>query len=213
MAMPATKLTLSFQLLLLGAYLLFCYLMALIVAQYIPASSDTAFLGIKQEFITIPFYLPAFYIHVFTAMLALPAGFTQFSRYVLRQWPMVHRINGRLYVISILLLGAPSGLLIGIYANGGLISQLAFCLLGVLWIYFTWRAYIAARKGNITAHKAFMYRSFALTLSAITLRAWKYILIATFHSRPMDVYQLIAWLGWIPNLLIAEYLISLKRTK
>ncbi|TXI90050.1 MAG: DUF2306 domain-containing protein, partial [Chryseobacterium sp.] len=26
----------------------------------------------------------------------------------------------------------------------------------------------------------------------------------------MDVYQIIAWLGWIPNILIIEYLITKK---
>jgi uncharacterized membrane protein len=213
MAVPATKLTATFRLLLTAAYLLFCYFMVEIVAQYIPAGTDTAFLGIKQEYIGIPFYLPAFYIHVFTAMLALPAGFTQFSRYVLKRWPSIHRFNGRLYVISILLLGAPSGFIIGLYANGGLASRISFCLLGILWMYFTWQAYAEARKRNIQRHKAFMYRSFALTLSAITLRAWKYVLIGIFHPRPMDVYQLIAWLGWVPNLLIAEYLLILKRPK
>jgi hypothetical protein len=26
----------------------------------------------------------------------------------------------------------------------------------------------------------------------------------------MDVYQIIAWLGWIPNILLIEYLITKK---
>ncbi|HEU0126123.1 MAG TPA: DUF2306 domain-containing protein, partial [Flavobacterium sp.] len=58
---------------------------------------------------------------------------------------------------------------------------------------------------NITQHKAFMMRSFALTFSAITLRLWKIILVNLFHPAPMDVYQIIAWLGWLPNLIIIEY--------
>jgi uncharacterized membrane protein len=189
---------------------LFCYLMLQIVLQYIPAGTDTAFLGIKQDYIGIPFYLLAFYIHVFTAILALPAGFTQFSKFILKEYPQVHKLNGRIYVISILLLAAPSGFFIGLFANGGISSRLGFCTLAVLWIAFTWQAFAKARQGKLKAHKAFMYRSFALTLSAISLRAWKYALIGAFHPRPMDVYQVIAWLGWVPNLLIAEYLISKK---
>jgi uncharacterized membrane protein len=194
-------------------YLFFCYLMLQIVLQYIPAGTDTAFLGIKQDYVEIPFYLVAFYIHVFTALLALPAGFTQFSKYILKHQPHIHKLNGRIYVLSILLLGAPSGFFIGLFANGGLSSQFAFCTLAVLWIWFTWQAYSKARHGDFKAHKAFMYRSFALTLSAITLRAWKYMFVEMFHPRPMDVYMVVAWLGWIPNLLIAEYLISKKINK
>jgi len=204
------KRTLPGYLILVLAYLFFCYLMLQIVLQYIPAGRDTAFLGIKQDYVHLPFYLPAFYIHVFTAVLALPAGFTQFSKFILKQYPHIHKLNGRIYVISILLLGAPSGFIIGLFANGGVSSRLAFCILAVLWIIFTYQAFIKAKQKDFKSHKAFMYRSFALTLSAITLRGWKYLFIETFHPRPMDVYQVVAWLGWIPNLLIAEYLISKK---
>jgi hypothetical protein len=57
-----------------------------------------------------------------------------------------------------------------------------------------------------------MLRSFALALSAITLRAWKYALVAIFHPRPMDVYQLVAWLGWVLNLVIIEVYIYKRWT-
>ena len=52
-----------------------------------------------------------------------------------------------------------------------------------------------------------MIRSFALTLSAITLRLWKYLIVLAFQPRPMDVYHIVAWLGWVVNLIIAEIII------
>ena len=192
---------------LLLVYTFFCILMLGIVLQYIPAGPDTAFLGIKQDYIELPWYLPAFYIHVFTAILALPAGFTQFQKKLRRKHPAVHRFNGRIYVFMILLLGAPSGLVIGVYANGGVSSQIAFVLLAMLWWWFTWQAFVKAKKGLFRAHRIFMIRSFALTLSAITLRAWKYVIVAAFHPHPMDAYRIVAWLGWTLNLLIAELII------
>lgn len=210
--MPASKRLFSpYGATLLAVYLFFSYLMVEIVLQYVPVGTDTAFLGIKQDYIDLPFYLIAFYIHVFTAVFALPAALTQFSPYILKHHPLVHRINGRFYVVSIVVLGAPSGLYIALFANGGWSSQVAFCLLGLLWFWFTLEAYRKARARQWKAHKAFMYRSFALTLSAITLRAWKFVLVATLHPRPMDVYQVVAWLGWIPNLMLAEYLIHKKQ--
>jgi uncharacterized membrane protein len=198
---------------LLSSYLFFCWLMLRIVLQYIPAGTDTAFLGIKQDYISIPFYLPVFYIHVFTAIFALPAGLTQFSKYILRNHRAIHKFNGRFYVTTIILFAGPSGFIMGIYANGGPASKISFCILALLWIIFTWMAFQRAKQRKIIEHKAFMYRSFALTLSAITLRAWKYILIPTLHPRPMNVYIAIAWLGWVPNLLIAEYLIHQNQKK
>ncbi|MEY4927418.1 MAG: hypothetical protein RI894_1854, partial [Bacteroidota bacterium] len=80
----------------------------------------------------------------------------------------------------------------------------------------TFKALQTAREKDFTAHKNWMYRSYALTLSAATLRAWKYLIvkIALFYSitlPPMDVYRTVAWLGFVPNLLVAEFLIRNKR--
>jgi hypothetical protein len=58
-----------------------------------------------------------------------------------------------------------------------------------------------------------MIRSYALTLSAITLRARKYGSVFAFEPPPMDVYRLVAWLGFVPNLLFAEWWIRRRRQK
>ena len=201
-----------YRVVLLGIYAFFCYLMLEITLQYIPYDTDVAFLKIKQDYIGIGHYRLAFFVHAYTAVLVLIAGFTQFSLFIRRKYPQIHRMSGWLYAGVVLVLAAPSGLIIGIYANGGFFSQMAFCLLAVLWFYFTLKAVLTARKGNFRQHRYFMYRSFALTLSAITLRAWKYVIVAVFHPRPMDAYQIVAWLGWVLNLLIAElYIQHLKR--
>jgi len=193
--------------LLIAFYAYFSYLLLLITLQYIPYNTDVAFLRIKQDVINVPFYKLAFFTHVYTAMLVLPAGFTQFSVYIRRNYPSLHKYTGWLYAAVVILLAGPSGFYMGIYANGGLISQASFCLLALLWIYFTVMAIVKVLQGDYKSHREFLIRSFALTLSAITLRAWKYLLVYMFEPRPMDVYQIVAWLGWIPNLIIAEMII------
>jgi len=174
--------------------------------QYIPFRNDVAFLQIKQTEVTeIPFYTTFFYIHVYSAIIVLLAGFTQFNSVLLKKKPVIHRNIGKLYVFIVLFLSAPSGLFIGIFANGGFYSKISFVTLSILWFYFTLKGFSTIKNKNIKLHKAFMLRSFALTFSAITLRFWKVILVYLFQPSPMDVYQIIAWLGWVPNLLIAEY--------
>lgn len=190
----------------------FGYLMLEITLRYIPFHTDTAFLQIKQqEVTTISSYIVFFYIHVYSAIFVLLAGYTQFSTSLLKRFPRLHRIIGKTYAYIVLVLAAPSGIFIGYHANGGLISQIAFILLGTLWFFFTVQGIIAIRKKDILTHRNFMLRSFALALSAITLRLWKVILVYLFHPNPMDVYQIIAWLGWIPNLMLAEWLIHSKK--
>ena len=86
-------------------------------------------------------------------------------------------------------------------------SLIAFGLLAVGWITFTAKALRKAALGDFVGHRNFMIRSYALTLSALTLRAWKWSITNTVELPPMDVYRAVAWLGWVPNILIAEFLI------
>jgi hypothetical protein len=189
--------------------------MARITLSYIPYNTDVGFLRIKQQYISINSWRTAFFIHVYASMWVLFAGFTQFSRKLMRYNPRLHRILGYIYVVDILLITGPAGLLMGFFANGGLTSRVAFITLALLWIFCTAMALIKAKQKDFKSHRDFMIRSYALTLSAISLRAWKYAITNTWELPPMDVYRTVAWVGWVPNLLVAEYIIlrQYKRRK
>lgn len=204
------KIQFIFYGILILVYAFFCYLMAEITMQYIPINTDVAFLRIKQEYVVMTHYSISFFIHVFTSIFVLIAGFTQFSKTIRRKHYWLHKYSGWIYVVATLCFAAPSGFIIGIYANGGFWSRLAFCLLGALWFVFTLVAMIRLRQKQIIKHQQWMLRSFALAMSAITLRAWKYIIVAIFHPPPMDVYRIVAWLGWVLNLVIVEIYIFWK---
>ncbi len=45
------------------------------------------------------------------------------------------------------------------------------------------------------------------SLRRLTLRAWKYAITNTVEAPPMDVYRMVAWWGWVPNIIVAEVLI------
>jgi uncharacterized membrane protein len=190
-----------------GLLLFFAYLLLLITLQYIPARTDVAFLRLKQDVFGLLHYRIAFFAHVYTGMFVLLSGMLQFPVYIRRHFPAVHKWSGRVYAFLVIFIAGPSGLVMGFYGNGGLLSQSAFCILAVLWIFFTWKAVTAARALRIADHKRWMYRSYALTLSAISLRAWKWLLVLLFAPAPMDVYHVVSWLGWTGNLLVAELLI------
>ena len=192
---------------LLATLAFFTWLMAGITLNYIPYNTDVGFLRIKQQYIGIDHWRIAFFIHVYASIWALLAGFTQFSKRIQRNNPRLHRAMGYIYVTDVLLITGPAGLLMGFYANGGITSRIAFISLACLWIFFTAMALIKARQKNFKAHRRYMIRSYALTLSAITLRAWKYAITNSFELPQMDVYRSVAWLGWVVNLGVAEYII------
>jgi len=190
--------------------LFFTFLMARITVEYLPYNTDVGFLQIKQDYIDIEHWRIAFFAHVYASMWVLLAGFTQFSIYIQSFYPKWHRTFGYVYVTNVLLITGPAGLIMGFYANGGITSKVSFVMLAFLWMIFTAIALVKAKKGDFVSHRQFMMRSFALTLSALTLRAWKWSITNTVELPPMDVYRAVAWLGWVPNLIVVECLIRLR---
>jgi len=198
------------KILLIIGFGYFFWLMLKITLEYVPLDPNVSFLMIKQtEVHDRPEYLWFFYTHVYTSIFILLAGFLAILRKDFRL-KNFHINAGKIYIFLILLFAAPSGIYMGIFANGGFLSKISFIILGSLWWFFTFKAYQLARQKKFKEHKQWMWRSFALTISALTLRIWKVIIVYLFHPNPMDAYQIIAWLGWVPNILLIEYLITKK---
>lgn len=97
------------------------------------------------------------------------------------------------------------------HANGGIISQLSFLILSILWFTYTLKAYTTIKQGAFKKHRNFMIRSYALTLSAISLRLFKYGIVSVFELAPMDTYKIVSILGWLVNLIIAEIIITTQK--
>ena len=177
------------------------------IVPHLSLGDHVGFLEHKQRYVHHPVWRTAFYIHVFSSILTLLAGATQFSGYILNHYRRLHRIMGRIYAGDIFFVNFPSGMILAITSNGAWHTSLAFILLDCLWLGFTLKALIDIRKGDIDSHRRFMIRSYALTFSAITLRSWNMLLSATVPIDPEYLYMINAWLGFVPNLLFAEYLI------
>jgi len=58
-----------------------------------------------------------------------------------------------------------------------------------------------------TQHVALCVHDYALTSAAITLRIYLGIILG-FGIPFVPGYQIIAWLCWLPNLLVAEFLLN-----
>ena len=190
-------------------YIIMCVatlLMLRTIIGYTGFDTNYAFLSQKQDYLQNKIWLTFFYIHVFSSIFTLIAGFTQFSNYVLEHYRPVHRIMGRLYVFAVILINVPSAFVMAIYANGLLPSKIAFMILDCLWFYFTLMGWRTAVRLEFNAHRNWMIRSFALTFSAITLRTWKAVL-NPFIDDNLILYMTEAWMGFVPNLLFAEWYI------
>ena len=199
------------------------YLMAILILPYIlpPFPQDIDFLSTKQSVIGLSHWIFSFYIHITSSLIVIFCGITQFSKYLITHKPQLHRSIGKLYVFLILFLAAPSGLIMGLYGNGGIYAQIGFVFQALFWGYFTYQALIKAIDKDYFEHGKFIFRSYAMTLSAISLRLGSYIVndIKSFfeiscYIQPdhllcyPNYYIFLAWFSWIINLLIAEIIIK-----
>jgi uncharacterized membrane protein len=193
-----------------GLMLFFTFLMLRITWPYFSFRYDVDFLLTKQTVIHIDAWKAAFYIHISSSIFTLFLGAFQFIDALRINKPRLHRQMGKIYVYLVLLLSAPSGLIMAFYANGGGWARLSFALIAILWWYFTYAAFRSALRQDFKAHRNFMYRSYALTLSAISLRTYVFTFPFFMHLPARDMYVLVSWLSWVPNLLVAELLIRTR---
>ena len=98
------------------------------------------------------------------------------------------------------------------FAFGGIVSQAGFSLLALGWLFTGLMAYLAIRRRDIHGHRRWMIRNYALTFAAVTLRTYLGLFFAA-GVKFEDFYPAVSWLCWVPNLVLAEWLIHTSRRR
>jgi Predicted membrane protein (DUF2306) len=168
---------------------------------------DNGFLLTKTESTRHSVYLPAFYIHILTGSIVLITGIFQLNQWIRKHYTAWHRTAGKVYLFVILIF--TSGLVMSFYANGGWSAGIGFALLASLWWFFTWKGFQNAMHKRWDIHREFMLRSYALTFAAVTLRLYSFF-FALAGYRGESIYIIIAWLSWVPTLVVVEIYLRQK---
>jgi len=153
----------------------------------------------------VPLWLSA---HLVGALVALAVGPWQLNQRLRSRAIRWHRWMGRAYVVAVLV-GGIGALGLAPLSQEGMVTHIGFGLLGVLWLGTTLQAYRRIRAGDQTSHRRWMVRSYALTYAAVTLRIYlplSQIAGVSFAT----AYQVIAWLCWVPNLIVAEWWLATR---
>jgi hypothetical protein len=146
--------------------------------------------------------------HAFFGAVAMLLGPWQFRRTPVfrREW---HRWLGRVYLAACGLSGG-AGLHLAFYSFAGVTTNLGFGGLAIALLGTTTAGYLAIRGRAVVRHREWMVRSYALIFAAVTLRIELPILTAAFGDFT-PAYRVIAWLCWVPNLLVAEWFLRRRR--
>ncbi len=142
--------------------------------------------------------------HFLGGGIALLIGGLQFLPRLRATRPRLHRLIGRVYLLSVLA-GGLGGLSIATISHGGASTHIGFGMLALLWLASGMAAWQAILRGDVQAHRRWMMRNFAMTFAAVMLRIDIPILQAVFGVPFDEAYQTVAWLCWVPNLLIVEW--------
>ena len=157
-------------------------------------------------------YIIPLRLHIAGGMGALLAGPWQFSVRLRARSLEWHRWLGRFYLVEVAL-GSIAGFVMATVSEEGWPTHFAFGALAVLWFYTGLQAYRMARKRDVPAHRDWMIRNFALTLAAVTLRNYLPLMLFVLHWSFRHSYITVSWLCWIPNLLVAEWLIRRRHQR
>lgn len=147
----------------------------------------------------------AIWLHMTFGAIAMVGGALNFRHALRRARPAVHRKIGEWYVLSCLVTGLAGGWL-AVFAYGGLNNRLGFGGLALATLVTTAMAYREARAKRFREHRRWMIRSYAMILAAMTLRFELPLLAASFGAFD-PAYRIVAWLCWVPNLLVAEWIV------
>lgn len=181
------------------------------VAPYLTFNPDNSRIVIISPTIQYPVLIA----HIVFACLALISGFIQFIKRTRLQKPKIHRFLGRLYVGSILISGLLALVLV-FYAEN-FTKAISFLVLSLIWLYTCWKGLRAAVGKEMNEHRRWMFRSYGVTLVAVSARLLVPVLLLTYYilngfSLPAgrekmieEVLNVNIWVGLILNFIIIEW--------
>jgi uncharacterized membrane protein len=149
--------------------------------------------------------------HIVGAMMALVLGAVQLLPQIRRpRYLHIHRWVGRLYLGGVLI-GSLCGFYMAWLSFGGMTTHLGFATLAGWWFVTGLVAYRQIRRGDVRAHRRWMIRNYAMTFAAVTLRLWLVLLII-LEVPFAEAYQAVAWIAWVWNIPVAEWIIRRVET-
>jgi uncharacterized membrane protein len=145
----------------------------------------------------------ALYVHVPSALFALPACLVLLAHPLHRRFPRVHRWLGRAVCALVLLAVVPSGMYLALYAQGGVLSTLGFWLTGAITFVSMLKSIQSARRRDMRAHRRFSAHV-AAQLSVAVISRFALLGAETLGLYDDATYVLALWIPVLASALVAE---------
>jgi uncharacterized membrane protein len=147
-------------------------------------------------------------VHIVPGMILMVLGPLQFSSTIRARHPRWHRASGRVFVVNGLIVGITALVMsFGMPAIGGLNQAVATTLFGTFFLCSLCKAFWHIRRGEISLHREWMIRAFAIGLAVATIRPIIGVFFATSRLSglsPHEFFGIAFWIGFVLHLIAAK---------
>lgn len=169
---------------------------------YVPPNFESDFLR-GRELYFAGSYQWAFYAHIVTGPISLILGMILLSERFRLRFPGWHRLLGRIQVLDVLFVVAPSGLWMAYRAEAGPVAGLGFAALALVTGTSVALGFRSAVKRRFADHRRWMSRCYVLLCSTVVLRLTAGLAtVMGVEATWLD--PLIAWASWLVPLVAFE---------
>jgi uncharacterized membrane protein len=139
--------------------------------------------------------------------LALGLGALQFSTRVRQRHVRIHRLSGTLYIASTFV-AAPVAIWMAFLNSPWFLIPFTI-VQAATWMLFTLVAYMCIRRGEVSAHREWMIRSYAIVLIFLEGRVLMAFPVLARHG--MDAVVLVNWGCLAVTLVVVEALLHWRQ--
>lgn len=147
-------------------------------------------------------------VHILPGLLFMLLGPLQFSTSLRARHLKWHRWSGRVYLVCSLIIGVSAFVMsIAMPAIGGSTQAVATTVFSLYFLFGLGKAYWHIIHHEITQHRRWMIRSFAIGLAVATIRPIIGIFFASSRVSgltPHDFFGIAFWIGFLLHLIVAE---------
>jgi hypothetical protein len=173
---------------------------------YFSFSGNYSFIQERAMLFARSVYKYSFYLHVAAGMFCITTALIQFSSAILKKRKAIHIWSGRIYVMVVLLIGAPTGLYMSFFAKGSVWERGLFMFMAGFWFFTTLKGLLSIWDKNVLAHKQWMIRSYAMAMTAVSFRIY-HIVFFVLDVDHLRNYEISLWISVLGNMLVAEWII------
>lgn len=149
--------------------------------------------------------------HIIAGALFMLLGPLQFVKRIREKHLRFHRISGRIFIFCCYVIGITAFILAFTTPIGKENETAVASLFAVLFLFTITKALNHILKKEVSLHREWMIRAFAIGLAISTIRPIVGMFFAFSHLSPKEFFGIAFWLGFTLHLLIAEVWINYTR--